>query len=201
MFGGTTLDASPLADANTMLDALHVEVTGLTTAADIDAAIDNWFDASGGGFETVGYEGGTTDFISRSIASTQTVEIGLRADDQAIRDTLKGLAKGALAGDPTLAFDTDIQRDLQVQSGADLLSTASSLAGIQGRLGHIEGQVEEASTRIAAQETSYGIARNELVSADPFETATRLQSVQLQLETHYTLTARLSRLSLTEYLR
>jgi len=39
------------------------------------------------------------------------------------------------------------------------------------------------------------------VNADPFETASTLQAVQLQLETHYAMTARLSRLSLAEYLR
>ena len=114
---------------------------------------------------------------------------------------MKALAKGALAADSNLTLSLDTRRSLQQTAGVDLLSTASPIANLQARLGHAEQQVEQASVRISAQQSSYGIARNDLVSADPYETATRLQAVQQQLETQYTLTARLSRLSLTEYLR
>lgn len=201
MFGGNDLDRNPLVNGGEMLDALRLQITGLTTAADIDAAIDSWFDAPGGGFETDGYQGDSNGYLNRATGANQTLEIGVRADDQVIRDTLKSLAKGALSGDTTLSFDPSVQRELQMEAGVDLFTGASSMAGVQARLGYVEGQVEEAAVRTSAQESSYGIARNNLVSADPFETAIRLQSIQLQLETHYTLTARLSRLSLTEYLR
>jgi flagellar hook-associated protein 3 FlgL len=201
MFGGNDLDGNPLVNGDDMLATLRAQVTGLTTTSDIDAAIDTWFDAPGGGFETDGYQGDPNGYLNRATAANQTVEIGVRADDQAIRDTLKSLAKGALAGDTTLSLDINTQRELQMKAGVGLLSSASSMAGVQARLGYAQAQVEEAAVRTSAQESSYGIMRNNLVSADPFETATRLQSIQLQLETHYTLTARLSRLSLTEYLR
>jgi flagellar hook-associated protein 3 FlgL len=45
------------------------------------------------------------------------------------------------------------------------------------------------------------MARSDIVSVDPFEVATELQNLQVQLETIYTITARLSGLSLTKYLR
>lgn len=201
MFGGNDLDANPLSDPNEMLTELQTAVAGLTDPADVISAINTWFDAPGGGFETTGYQGDTSSIMTRPVDANQSVDINLRADDQAIRDTLKAFALGALAGDATLPLDIAARQMLQQQAGQDLLTVAVPLAGIQARLGYAEGQVEEASVRIATQQSSYGIARNELVSADPFETATRLQAVQQQLETQYTLTARLSRLSLTEYLR
>lgn len=201
MFGGTDLDTNPLSDPADMLDALRLAVTGLTTAEDVGDAIDAWFDTPAGGFETTGYQGDALGQLSKPVDANQAVQIGVRADDQAIRDTLKALAKGALAGDATLALDSTNRQDLQRQGGVELLSAAVPLAGVQAQVGYVEGQVAEASVRITAQESSFGIARNDLVTADPFDTATRLQAVQLQLETHYTLTARLSRLSLTEYLR
>ena len=40
-----------------------------------------------------------------------------------------------------------------------------------------------------------------MTEADPYRTATDLQAAQTRLETLYVLTARLSRLNLTEYLR
>jgi flagellar hook-associated protein 3 FlgL len=201
MFGGNSFGSSPLADPETMMTALQTAVAGLTTVTNINAAVDDWFDTPGGGFETDGYLGDTTGYISRSSGAEQIVEIGVRADDQAIRDTLKALAKGALAGDSSLSLGNETRQALQEQAGVDLLTQASGLTGLQARIGYVEQRVEQAMVQISAQISSYSIARNELVAADPFETATRLQSVQLQLETHYTLTARLSRLSLTEYLR
>jgi len=201
MFGGNDLDASPLADADVMLDALRAEISGLTTATDIENAIDTWFDSPGGGFETVGYLGDSNGTQSRTTGANESVDISVRADDSAFRDTLKALAKSALSAEPAFGLGVEVQRDIQKQSAVDLLSNASDLVSVQARLGFVQEQVEEATVRTIAQEASYGIARNELVSVDQFETASELQSIQLQLETHYTLTARLSRLSLTEYLR
>ena len=201
VFGGNELNASPMADPDGMLDDLRLAVGGLTNATDIETAIDTWFDASGGGFETSGYLGDQTGIMTRSIGSDQSIDVEVRADDQALRDTMKAMAKGALAADGSLTLSLDTRQALQHQAGVDLLSAASALTNVQARLGFAEEQVEEASVRIAAQQSSYGIARNDMVAADPYETATRLQAVQQQLETQYTLTARLSRLSLTEYLR
>ncbi|SMX40422.1 flagellin [Octadecabacter ascidiaceicola] len=201
MFGGNNFGSNALADPEVIMADLESAVVGLTTAGDINSAIDAWFDAPAGGFETDGYLGDASGYISRLSAAEQTVEIGVRADDQAIRDTLKALAKGALAGEPSLGIGTETQQELQERAGIDLLSSASGLTGLQARIGYAEQRIEQASVRTTAQISSLSIARNDLVAADPFETATRLQSVQLQLKTHYTLTARLSNLSLTEYLR
>lgn len=201
MFGGNDLESNPLADPEIMMTALQNAVAGLTSETDVDTAIDAWFDSPGGGFETVGYIGDSTGYLSRLSGVGQTVEIGVRADDQPIRDTLKALAKGALSGDPILNLGAEARKNLQEQAGVDLLTQASEITGLQARIGYAEQQIEQATVQISTQTSSYRIARNELVSADPFETASRLQSVQLQLETHYTLTARLSSLSLTEYLR
>jgi flagellar hook-associated protein 3 FlgL len=201
IFGGNDFDQNALAAPSDMIDALKVAIAGLSEANDITVAIDTWFDTPGGGFETEGYQGDVSGFIERSVDASLKVEIPIRADDETLRDTLKAFAIGALAGEADVTISQDTRRALLRQSAEDLLSVGAPLAGARGRLGFIEAQIDEAATRNAAQETSYSIVRNTLVSADPFETATRLEAVQTQLETHFTLTARLSRLSLTEYLR
>lgn len=201
MFGGTALSMSPLASVDDMMTSIEGVVTGLTAVDDIKLAVEDWFDAPAGGFETVGYLGDPSGFIQRPIDFNQDVEVSVRADDPGFRDLMKSLVLGALAGDTSLSLTQEDRQALQKDAGVGLLSAAAPLAAIQARLGYTEGLVEDASVRMSAQETSIGIARNELVSVDPFETATSLEQVQLQLETHYTLTARLSRLSLTEYLR
>ncbi|WP_281981085.1 flagellin [Thalassorhabdomicrobium marinisediminis] len=201
MFAGRDLGSNALAPAEDMLAALRGATAGLSDAPSVEAAVAAWFDAPGGGFETTGYLADAGAPLTRAIDGTQSVEIAARADDQALRDTMKAFALGALAADPALGISTADRQALQRSAGEGLLTVATPLAHLQTQIGYAEGRVEEASVRIAAQQSSFGIARNDLVSADPFETATRLQEVQQQLDTHYTLTARLSRLTLTEYLR
>ena len=58
-----------------------------------------------------------------------------------------------------------------------------------------------ASARNGAETSALEIARTDILAIDPYRTATELQSTETRLETLYTLTARLSRLSLSEYLR
>lgn len=201
LFGGNQIASAPLASADVMLDALRIKISGSNNTADFKAAIDTWFDAPDGGFATIGYLGDANGQMTRSIGPDQTLDIDLRADDPAIRGTLKTFALAALANDPSSSLNIEDQRSLQQQAAGDLFSIAAPIAALQGRIGYAQGQLESASVNISSRETSFSIARTDLVSADPFETATRLQAVQVQLETQYALTARLSRLSLTEYLR
>lgn len=201
LFGGTDVEGPPLASADTMFAELQAVVAGQTTAAGVSTTVDAWFDDTGGGFETIGYLGDANGFVERPLDSNETITVSARADDVAIRDTLKALVKGALAANSSLNLGNDESRELQQLSAGELLNSAEAMASFQASLGFTENRVEEASVRNTAEQTSFGIARSELVSADPFEAASRLEAVQLQLETQYTLTARLSRLSLTEYLR
>lgn len=201
LFGGRETRNSPLQDASFILDELRTATAGMTSAADVSNAIDLWFDAPAGGFETMAYQGDASGYLERDVDEQTSIRIEARADDQTVRDLLKSFSKAALAADASLGLSANDRRTLQQDAGVDLLTSASSMADIQARLGYLEGQAAEAATRLSAQSTALGISRNDLVQADPFETATRLEAVQLQLETQYTITARLSRLSLMEYLR
>ena len=123
-----------------------------------------------------------------------------RADDPALRSLLKAAATAALAGDPGLGLSDDIKSNLLRSAGLQMLTAAQPLVNMQARLGLSEATIEETTVRHTAQKTAYGLMRNDLVSADPYDTAAELEQVQRQLETHYTLTARLSKLSFVEYI-
>jgi len=64
----------------------------------------------------------------------------------------------------------------------------------------LQARIDTATTRNTSEATALGIARAGLVQLDPYETATRLQHAETQLQLIYTLTARMSRLSLADYL-
>jgi flagellar hook-associated protein 3 FlgL len=121
--------------------------------------------------------------------------------DQSLRDTLAGFAMAALIDRGVLAGDATERGGLAQQAGQQLVSTEDARTTLEARIGTVEAQIEAARTRNSAEETSLGILRSDIGSVDPYEAATRLQTIQSQLESLYLVTARVSRLSLTEYLR
>jgi flagellar hook-associated protein 3 FlgL len=67
-------------------------------------------------------------------------------------------------------------------------------------IGTLEARIETATARNSAETSALEMARNEIIAVDPYKAATDLSAAQTQLETLYTVTARLSRLSLAGYL-
>lgn len=200
LFAGTATDGPALADADVMLTELRAAIAGATTVDDARTAINDWFDLPGGGFETLGYLGDTGDNPTRRIDDETTVEFSARADDQAVRDVLKATALAALATDSGLVMASDERAAMFAQATTDLVSASGPMVNLQAATGAEEARVESANARLTAQVSALSLMRNDMVSADPFRTATELEAVQIQLETHYTVTARLSQLSLVRYL-
>ena len=56
-------------------------------------------------------------------------------------------------------------------------------------------------SRNQAELLSLELAQSDLVGADPYRLATELEAVQTNLEMLYSITARLSRLNLTDFIR
>ena len=201
LFSGTAFDQAPLADAETMLADLRTALAGQTTLAGVQGVMDSWFDSPGGGFETIGYTGGADPMSPIMVAEGETLNLSLKGDDPAIRGLLKSTAMAALAADTTLAFSVQVQTEMMAAAGESLTFGQTGLTSIRGDLGYAEARVEEAQTRLSAETVSYQIARTDLLSVDPYETVTALEDARYQLESLYNVTARLSRLSLVEYLR
>lgn len=199
LMGGAAVNGPPLASADEMLADLQAFIGGATTPGAIIAAIDVWFDDPAGGFATMGYLGDTGAPLEKRVTDAQSLRLDVRADDPAIKSTLKAAAIAAMANDmPGLTIDS---RSVLLQDGGiRLFGAASGLVSVQERLGFVEESVDRATVEMTAQRTTLAISSNELISADPFDTASRLQAVQLQLETHYTVTARMSQLSLLGYI-
>ena len=201
LLAGNATDRAAVADADTLMADILSALVGAVTAQVVIDTIDDYFSAAGGGFETNIYQGDNGGPVLRPIGQGETVSISARADDPAIRGILAATVLASVVVDGSVSLtDAEQANRLLSEAGERLLTEAKPLADMQGNLGNAEAQIEEARVRASVREASLTMARNDLISADPFETATELQAVQLQLETHYALTARLARLSLTEYL-
>lgn len=199
LFAGTDTSSVPLADVDTMMTALVTEVAIHTTAADIITEVKAWF-ADPTGFDAVMYQGSTTSMGSVNIGPNEQVNIALRADDENFKQAMQSFAIGALATEAGLTLSAEVKSDLVSGTGNELLETRNRMIAVQANLGFTEARIEEAAVRNAAAATSLGLTRNELAQADPFETATRLEETQFQLESLYTVTARSSQLSLLKFM-
>ena len=77
--------ARPLADAETILSDVAAAAAGATSAADFVTAIDDWFFAPGGGFETSGYLGSPAGQTGIPIDETTRIGPLTAADAPEIR--------------------------------------------------------------------------------------------------------------------
>lgn len=201
LFAGAALNGPALADADAMLTDLESTLTAATGPADAIARVTAWFDTPAGGFETVAYRGADTPMSDIVIAQQETARFDVTASDPVLRDTLRGLALGALLDRGLFAGDPAAQRAIMQHAGETLVNAADGVTARRAGLGFTESRIEAARIRIEAEQTGLEMARSALTESDPYETALRLQEVQLQLETIYSVTARLSNLSLAQVLR
>lgn len=200
LFAGVATDTSPMASTNTLMTALKNEVSGMTVTSQILQAVDDWF-ATGGGFKAVMYTGSDQPLAPIQVGANQHVTLSLQADDPEFRSLLQNAAVAVLAVDPDLGLDVDAQNALLHIAGEGLLNNDHDLTAMRADMGFAQARIEEASSRTGAAHTSLEYAKNELLEADPFETASRLEQVQFQLESLYAVTVRTSRLSLLRFLK
>lgn len=201
LFSGAAYDTAALATGEEMLASLRTVVAGENTLTGVQAALDTWFDTVGGGFETVGYLGSTTDGTPLQLSDDVRVGLSLRADDMVFRDTLKATAMAALAGDETLGFSLNLQVSMVGRAGTDLIEVQPYLTDTISGLGLVQARIEDNKARNEAASLTLELSRNTLLGVDPYESATRLDQVQSQIETLYAVTVRASRLSLLDFMR
>ncbi|QDC08373.1 hypothetical protein FHY55_03555 [Oceanicola sp. D3] len=199
VFAGEDVSGPAVADAPTLMAGLSAATAGATDVASLMAAVDAWFDP-GGGFETTVYLGSTTPLDSVDIGQDVSADLGFTAFDSELRDTLKGIALAGLIADGALAGDTAARAELMQRAGETLIEGESGLTQLQARLGTVEELIEEADAARTAESSALTMTRASLLEVDPYETASRLQQVQTQLETIYAMTARMQSLSLVNYL-
>jgi len=199
LFGGKDTETKPLESFATPLTNLVTEVAGLTTATDIVQAVEDWFNDPAG-FDAVMYNGSPDRMDPVKVGPNEEVTVSLLATDPAFKQTLMSLSISSLVNEPALTLDTNLKFELLRSTGIELRESTDQLVQMQSDLGFIEGRIEQTSARNAAAETSLSLVFNELVQADPYETATRLEEAQFQLESLFTVTARTSQLSLMRFL-
>ena len=195
LLSGDAVETPPLASAEVILDAVRTALAGSADTADRDARLTAFFSA-GGEFDTAVYKGGTGEAGGLALSDGSVVPFKMRADAQPVRDTIEGLVRLALG--PELG-ETDAD---WAATGAEKLGAAEQgLVGEEAAGGIAMGRLDRELQAKDAELLILTATREALVGRDPFDAASEVQRLEAQLEAAYTVTARLSRLSFTDYMR
>lgn len=200
LFAGDAGVGPALTDAGTIYTASAAVLATGTTAPGAYSALEAAFTGAGGLFETTFYTGGTGDAPLVEVAPGETVDYSLRADEEAVRRVLLNTVIVAAAYDMTNGIPDEIRRDLLATANDKLHEAMDLTVNLQGRLGTAEARIATVKARNIAEDSALTIRFNDLAGADQYEEGLRLSEIEAQLETAFYTTARLSRLSLSNYI-
>ncbi|MEP6342123.1 MAG: hypothetical protein ABJ275_02325 [Maricaulaceae bacterium] len=201
LFSGDAADQAPFASADILLDDVRNIVTTAGSPADIEAALNTYFDDPTGGFQTKIYTGGTGQASPLHIGNGQTIDLDIRGDNDAIKDVLRGLAVLSTAQETGFAIDTAEFAEVFNSAITKTANGTSDLVTLEANLGTYAETLSKADERNQFEALSLTAAYQALTGRDQFEAAAELTQLEVQLEGSFILTSRLSDLTLTNFLR
>lgn len=190
---------SPLVSSGQMAAAVTAGIDASMAADAIVQHVNTWF-APGGAFDTFAYLGGPAAKILVPAGDTYTELVAPSADQNAFRDLLATVFLGGI-GRHVPGMPAETSHSLTQRAGDELSHRIDGIQALRRGLAVQQEHVERARLRAMAEAEALDLHRAAFVDIDPYATASRLQENLQQTELIFTLTARLSRLNLAEYLR
>ena len=201
LFAGTATDRAAVAPADGILADLDALAAGSATAADAAAAIDAYFAKPAGAFFTSGYLGSADGLAGADVGEGVRLDYGVTATDDRIVAVLKAQAKAAVAGGPGLAARAEDRMALLEAAGTELLAAKDGALDLGFAIGFDQQTLERAKAGRTAETNVLSLARAHLLEADLETATTNYQALESQLDAIYTVTARLTDLRFTAYMR
>lgn len=201
LFAGADTDGPAMAGISEVLASVKVAIGPATLATDVINALDAWMVDPVTGYEAQAYLGSSDAGPQIRLDQSMLADIPGQANEAAIKDVVRNLLLAGLASDTGLNLPHGTQKVLLQTANQGLRSAEGEVISLQAQVGRAEAQIAEATTRANSQYATAERLKLDALGVDEYETATKLQSAELQLEKIYTLTARSARMSLLEYLR
>ena len=138
------------------------------------------------------------DGIRSRIALNETAVTSVSANEQGFRKAIFAAALAAEFSESPLSAGA--KTAVATRSVTLVGEAAGDFANLQGRLGFVSKQVDEASTRLNLQSEHLSGLADDMAAVDPYEASTRLTALLSQIETSYALTARIQNLSFLRFM-
>jgi len=201
LFAGQSVHQPPIIAAGDLLNTLETLVSGAISAADVKTLVSDFFNQTGGGFETSVYRGSAKMTGPTRISDSETLALPYTASGAGVRSGIEGFALAALVTRGIPSNDVAEQAKLLDFSGGVLSRASSDLVQTQAEIGSLQNRADATQVRLQAERSAVLVVKNGIEQVNPYATATGLQAVQGQLDALYLVTSRLSQLSLTRYLK
>ncbi|TFF21700.1 flagellar hook-associated family protein [Jiella endophytica] len=172
------------------------------TASDLEAFLDGPFDTlfatgAGGGW-TDNWSNADDATVENRISGSESVQTSYSSNEDAFRNIAKAYVMLSDLGAENMNDET---RQLLTSRAIETLSQGlSQLTQMQAEIGGTQNRVDLANETLEARKSVLTISISDLEGVDQYEASTRVTGLQTLLETSYALTARISRLSLLNYL-
>ncbi len=201
VFSGAAIDRNAVASADVLLADISAIIAGAGSAAAAISQIDTYFFDPAGGYATSIYLGSQSSAPASVLSDGQRYETPVRADSEEIRQSLRALALGFAAGVTSGTMGLDEKKLLLEEAGIAAIRAGDAMVDVRGAIGSSEESINRRMVATQSQQIATELERSNLRGVDPYEAAVRVEALQLQLQSVYTLTARLADLSLTKYMR
>lgn len=199
LFAGMATNGKAITDGRNIIEELNSLTSNATTAEEIATIVSDWFDDSAG-FESFAYQGQEAE--PPALLSPEGLSVaGTTALNPKIKAALAGLALASMIDHPSLTPTGADRISLSQRALSVLHNGKNAVTDLASRIGADQSRIAALQSRYQAEDLSFQIAISEVVTADPAQTAIELEAVRTNLETVYSVTARISRLNLADFLR
>ncbi|CUH35257.1 flagellar hook-associated protein FlgL [Jannaschia seosinensis] len=200
IFANGDVSDTPPINLTALLTETAAIAAGAANATDMLDAFDLYF-APGGGIETTALSAFPASEVVFPTGDGNAIGMPTSLSDPGLREVLKQAALAASLDDVGFAMDQSASSVLGQRLSTQAIGAADGLVSVQARIGGVEERMARVASGIADEGVRLQMRHNDLVTADPFETATRLENEMTRLETIFAITARRSGLRLTNFLR
>lgn len=136
--------------------------------------------------------------ISSQISDSQTADTSVSANQSAFQDLAQAYAMVANLGTQNLSADA--LNAVTTTATALVQKAITGLTSMQVSVGLVQSNVSNATDQMSVQMSILTTQISNLEDVNPYEASTQVTNLQTQIETAYSLTAQLQKLSLVNYL-
>jgi flagellar hook-associated protein 3 FlgL len=213
IFAGTNTDVQPLTDNSaaattaiqTALTAYSTglgvptsQLTGAQMTTFITTKVEPMFAASGAGSQWNQWSAASSQNLTSRISNSEVVDTSTNANGPGMRYlALAATVTTALSG---LTLSSDAANAVTDQATSYARQAVDGLNEQASQLGLSQSRATKADDALNAQKNIFNNSIVDLQGVDPYEASTKVNSLETQLQTAYTIVSKIQQLSLVNYL-
>lgn len=207
LFSGINTDAQTLsnsfitdvtADFDTKFSAFTA-ANGITDIKQMTVTqMDDFLNDYTANFDWSSWTNASDTAMTSRINTAETIESSVSVNKDGFKNLVLSAVIGAQLGDKDLGTATRASVTARVTSLSG--AAVSGIDNSRSQLGLSQSRVEKANTSMTAQKAIIDTQLSNLVGVDKYEASTKLTALLTQIETSYSITARIQQLSLVNYL-